>query len=333
MPLGTSDGQYFDTEFDYWHNKVFGEEDDKSKGEARDSDGVGKTFLVRHGDTDLNNEDIIHGWVSTPLNDEGIADAHKAADSLKDKNITRIVSSDLPRAKQTANILSQKLKVPVTFDPNLRTWDSGDFDGTKDHEEFKKYTIPAKTDLHEYNFMKDYPQDYRDEDMARRKKEAIENSSTLDEYLDNRSSLFGRDYIDNPIIKPYANQAYKATKYLKQLYEQGDPDVRKMVDDYEQGRGQHPYNKPDNVDKDFLSSTAGTLTGEREWDMFIQLKNALLGDMLDKEEDNFSDLTDKEFEFLDNATNFDSVDRPFMEMPESLKQRMREKFPPISRKQ
>lgn len=136
MTIGTSDGQYFDDEFDYHHSKIFPEQSEPK--------GEGKAFFVRHGDTDLNNEDIIHGWVDTPLNDEGIDDAHKAAESLKDKDITRIVSSDLPRAVQTANILSQKLKVPVTFDSNLRTWDSGDFDGTKDHEELKKYTEDGK---------------------------------------------------------------------------------------------------------------------------------------------------------------------------------------------
>lgn len=141
MAVGTSDGQYFEDEFDYQHHLTFGEQQPKQP-EVDDP----KLFLVRHGDTNLNDEDLVHGWVDAPLNDNGIEQAHKAAESLKDKEITRIISSDLPRAKQTANIIGKKLGIPVTFDPNLRTWDSGDFDYTNKHDELKKYTHVAVVD-------------------------------------------------------------------------------------------------------------------------------------------------------------------------------------------
>jgi bisphosphoglycerate-dependent phosphoglycerate mutase len=134
VAVGTSDGQHYEDEFEYQHKQIFPEQQEQQL------QGDNKMFLVRHGDTALNDADLIHGWVDAPLNEKGIQDAHKAADSLDGKNITRIVSSDLPRAKQTANIISKKLGIPVTFDPNLRTWDSGDFDYTDKHDEFKKYT-------------------------------------------------------------------------------------------------------------------------------------------------------------------------------------------------
>ena len=113
MAVSTDDGRYYEDTFDYEHANTFGEQQPPKE--------PGKIFMVRHGDTPLNDADLIHGWVDTPLNEEGIAQAHKAAEALKDKEITHIVSSDLPRAKQTANILAKKLGVPVTFDPMIRT--------------------------------------------------------------------------------------------------------------------------------------------------------------------------------------------------------------------
>jgi broad specificity phosphatase PhoE len=135
MGVGTSDGKYYESADDYWHAQLFGEPEPEQKDEPKNG-----MFLVRHGDTSLNDEDLVHGWVDAPLNEKGIEQAHKAAESLKDKEITRIVSSDLPRARQTANIIGKKLGIPVTLNPNLRTWDAGNFDYTDKHKEFEKYT-------------------------------------------------------------------------------------------------------------------------------------------------------------------------------------------------
>lgn len=141
VPVSDSQGNHYQDEFDYWHSQLFPEEP-----KQEDPGGENKMFFVRHGDTALNDEDLVHGWVNAPLNDRGIEQAHKAAESLTDKNITRIVSSDLPRAKQTANVIGKKLDLPVTIDPGLRTWDSGDFDYTDKHEELKKYTQAVPKD-------------------------------------------------------------------------------------------------------------------------------------------------------------------------------------------
>lgn len=148
MPISTSDGKQYDDEFSFWHAQLFGEPQQEQPKE--DS----KLYLVRHGDTALNEQGSeqskdqpIRGWSPVPLNDDGIKQAHEASEALKDKDITRIVSSDLPRAKQTANIISKNLNVPVTFDPNLRTWDMGDYDGSADpahREAVNKYaTVPG----------------------------------------------------------------------------------------------------------------------------------------------------------------------------------------------
>ena len=95
-----------------------------------------KIYFVRHGDTNLNAESAesssdqpVRGWSNIPLNSDGIAQAKKAAESVKDLPISHIVSSDLPRAKQTANIIGQRLGITPEFHPGLRTWNLGEFTG------------------------------------------------------------------------------------------------------------------------------------------------------------------------------------------------------------
>ena len=92
---------------------------DKEEAEPRD------IYFVRHGDTEDNDKGLCRGWSTVGLNADGRKDAEKAAESVKDKQLHQIVASDLPRAAQTADIISRKLGVPVEHDPGLRTWDIG----------------------------------------------------------------------------------------------------------------------------------------------------------------------------------------------------------------
>jgi len=76
------------------------------------------------------------------LDDDGKAEAERAAEFLKDKGIQRIVTSTLKRHGQTAEILSQTLGVPVETDEGFRTLNVGEFTGKprKEHSsELQKY--------------------------------------------------------------------------------------------------------------------------------------------------------------------------------------------------
>ena len=77
-------------------------------------------FLVRHGETDWNKYGKAQGQADIPLNETGIAQAKKAAEQLKNKNIDLIISSDLKRAQMTAEIIAQETGAEVIFDKNLR---------------------------------------------------------------------------------------------------------------------------------------------------------------------------------------------------------------------
>lgn len=127
----SNDGQVYEDELDYHFNRP----QDKPE-QDQQSNGPKKIYFVRHGDTNLNvesgensNEQPVRGWSPVSLNQAGRDQARKAADSVKDKPIDHIVSSDLPRAAETARIISNKTGWPVEYDPGLRTWNLGEYTG------------------------------------------------------------------------------------------------------------------------------------------------------------------------------------------------------------
>lgn len=69
--------------------------------------------LVRHGQTDWNLQRRIQGSTDIPLNDTGRAQARETAERLREVGITRVVSSPLSRAAETADIVAATLGLPV----------------------------------------------------------------------------------------------------------------------------------------------------------------------------------------------------------------------------
>src|SRR6266853_5197073 len=78
--------------------------------------------IVRHGETTENADNTVRGWKPVSLNENGIAEAHRAGKELKDKGVQVIVSSDLQRAKETSDILKKETGAEIQYDPRLRTW-------------------------------------------------------------------------------------------------------------------------------------------------------------------------------------------------------------------
>lgn len=96
---------------------------------------MGKLILVRHGETDLNVKNIYFGNLNPPLNEKGKAQAQKTKKIIEKIEYEKIYSSDLERAKETAEIINIKNK-KIIFSANLRELNFGIFEGHS-YEELK----------------------------------------------------------------------------------------------------------------------------------------------------------------------------------------------------
>lgn len=77
-----------------------------------------KIYCLRHGLTELNKKKVVNGQIDEPLAPEGVQQA-KIALALIPESITRIYTSPLLRAKQTAEIINSKLNRPLSLQIEL----------------------------------------------------------------------------------------------------------------------------------------------------------------------------------------------------------------------
>src|SRR5882762_7311731 len=89
---------------------------------------------MRHFPTAHNSDDPskerIRGWGDQGVSPDGKAMVPAAAESLKAHPPTIIFTSDLPRAKETAELMAKEFKsVSVVPSRDLRTWNVGDITG------------------------------------------------------------------------------------------------------------------------------------------------------------------------------------------------------------
>ena len=84
-------------------------------------------YLVRHGESKDNVARIIQGQKPGELTPTGIVQIEELAISLSEIHFDAIISSDLKRAYDSAQILSRQLNHPVQTTPMLRERDWGDF--------------------------------------------------------------------------------------------------------------------------------------------------------------------------------------------------------------
>ena len=100
-----------------------------------------KIYLVRHGTTEYGVKGYTTGHKDIPLNEIGREQAQSTAEYLIDKGITKIFSSSLSRASETAKIISLKLDLPVKEYDELMEQTAGNLDGvpfTKFYDTLKK---------------------------------------------------------------------------------------------------------------------------------------------------------------------------------------------------
>jgi probable phosphoglycerate mutase len=85
--------------------------------------------LWRHGQTQWNQENRFQGHTDVPLDSIGKDQAARAARLLAGLRPDAIISSDLSRARDTANALAELVGVPITLDEGLRETTGGTWEG------------------------------------------------------------------------------------------------------------------------------------------------------------------------------------------------------------
>ena len=93
-----------------------------------------KIYLMRHGETDWNQERRLQGQKDIAMNENGIRQIQELAARLRDRGISfdRIVSSPLRRAAQSAEIVASQTGYcieAIVLEPLLKERDFGAAEG------------------------------------------------------------------------------------------------------------------------------------------------------------------------------------------------------------
>ena len=91
-------------------------------------------YIIRHGQTDWNLEKKMIGKIDVPLNQTGKEQAKLSIKQLTSLRIDEIISSDLIRTKETADIINATLHLPISFDARLRERNYGDLEGISEKD-------------------------------------------------------------------------------------------------------------------------------------------------------------------------------------------------------
>ena len=95
-------------------------------------------YIARHGESTGNIGHIIQGHKDYELTENGTEQAKQTAEELRDIDFNAVYSSDLSRAKNTAEIIKGERELMVNTSKNLRERSHGTWEG-KHADEFNKF--------------------------------------------------------------------------------------------------------------------------------------------------------------------------------------------------
>lgn len=132
-------------------------------------------YLARHGETDWNRERRWQGHTDIALNEAGRRQARELAEALRDRRLGRAFSSDLSRARETAEIVAAALGLAeVIVDADLRERSFGVFEGLTEAECCERY--PEHWAAYRSDLKQPPPGAEAFEDVAQRMRTALERA-------------------------------------------------------------------------------------------------------------------------------------------------------------
>lgn len=150
-----------------------------------------KFILTRHTTTEWNSAGRIQGQTDISLSARGKTEAEQLAKLLSGLGINFIVSSDLKRASETAEIVNALLAVPLQLDGRLRECSFGKVEGLTKQQAIEQYgpsIAPNWEDQHHAYDFRQFGGEHRDDVLARHI-EAL--NSLASEKLDSTILLVG----------------------------------------------------------------------------------------------------------------------------------------------
>jgi probable phosphoglycerate mutase len=86
-------------------------------------------YIVRHGETEWNVKRLMQGQKDSPLTEKGLNQAKQIREKFKHIHFNKVFSSDLLRAKRTAEIITLERNLAVETTKRLREKSFGKYEG------------------------------------------------------------------------------------------------------------------------------------------------------------------------------------------------------------
>jgi len=105
---------------------------------------INGTEVFEHGEDTATADKEENGVNPTDLTKKGVEYAKSVGEEALKRGKKAVITSDIQRAKETADVIGQTANLPVYNNPVLRTWDIGEYDGAPEGS-FKEKQWAAKS--------------------------------------------------------------------------------------------------------------------------------------------------------------------------------------------
>ncbi len=133
-----------------------------------------RVYVVRHGQTAWNLEEVFRGRADIPLDETGKKEVHLAGEALQNENVHAVYSSPLSRSMETAEKIAKFHDIAVTPLEAIIDMSYGEWEGVSLKEIAAKYPDLHSLWLQEPHKVR-FPNGETLEEVRARTMEAVEN--------------------------------------------------------------------------------------------------------------------------------------------------------------